>query len=266
MLNINNFSKVEIIDENVDNNTILEEECNEFIMFNKELSLQYKNVTANLEKLILKLDKNTKFKVYKFITKYKHKLYMFKCKTLLPCYISLYFLFEKNIILSVTACKYLFNINIKNNKINEIFSIINELLNTSYNFDENKYNIYFLINGWIYLINYNMNQKFTELCNDIITRIYLFNIKFSCCDNLIPIPNHFNTYKQIDNFMFIFLDLIILLHENKYNIGIPYETKITEVHKFLLNNCINKSYYKITYTKYVITNHLLTYIDKIYKL
>jgi hypothetical protein len=261
MLNPNIFISAEILSENIINEIVMEEDCNDFISFNKDYPHYFKNIFENINKLIFNLDDKLKYKIHKFFTKYINKIHIFKSKTLLPCYVALYYLYnEKKIILNVNMSRYLFKIDIKQNKIDVNFDNINKVLNT--NIKYNKFNVEYLIKGWVYIIDNNINLKLLNFIEDIVFRLILLNLKINEYNKeLMPIPCHFELYKKIDNYIFIILYYILNYDVNFLN---EYKSNINLIYKFLIQNSINKSHYKITYTKYIINTYLHDYVKDKY--
>ncbi|CCU55432.1 unknown similar to AMEV121 [Adoxophyes honmai entomopoxvirus 'L'] len=266
MINPSEFITINDIEENI-NKTALEEECNEFISFNKECIYQYNNLFKNIIKLIHKLDDKSKYNIHKFITNNISKLYLFKSKTLLPCYISIYYLCNDNIILNSTMCKFLFTLEVKQNKIRENINIISNIdLNNTLNYPIN--NISSIIRGWVYTIDCNLCKNLLKYF-EIIPRLILFNLKLSNRDiKISTIPTHFDIHKTIDNYVFILLHYI---YNNKlFN---PHFKKIELIYDLIYKNIINKtnnnkktkinnSHYKIIYCNYIIDVYIRKYVER----
>ncbi|AAG02827.1 hypothetical protein AMV121 [Betaentomopoxvirus amoorei] len=249
MIDPSDFLTIDNIEENIVN-IPLEDECKEFIVFNKEYIYQYKNLFDNIIKLIYKLDENTKHKIHKFFTNNISKLHLFKSKTLLPCYVAMYYLYEQKIILNAAMCKYKFILEIKQKKINENINIISEILKKKINYP--KYDISYIIRGWVYTIDNNICKNLLKYF-EIIPRIIIINLRLSINnkDKLSTIPTHFDIYKKIDNYVFI-----LLYYISNYKIFTCHLDKIESINKVIYNNVINKSHYKIIYTKYIIDNYI----------
>lgn len=255
MLDPELFEYVQDLEENI-NEIVLEEECKEFISFNKNYMYQFKNLFDNIGKLIFKLDDDIKYNIHKFLTNNINNLHVFKTKTLLPCYLAIFYLYKKKIILNVNASKYLFNIDIKQNKILTMFENINKISKTNITFNKN--NLPFLIKGWSYLITQNLDDDILfNFLNDLTYRLILLNLKNKKDKRIIPIPCHFEIYKQIDIYIFI---ILYFINHYRSDLFSQYKENIRIIYDYILDNNINKSHYKITYTKYVIDNYIKHYV------
>ncbi|CCU55737.1 unknown similar to AMEV121 [Choristoneura biennis entomopoxvirus] len=255
MFNPSDFITIDTIEENI-NKISLEDECQDFIVFNKEYIYQYKNLFDNIIKLIYKLDEHTKHKIHKFFTNNISKLHLFKSKTLLPCYVAIYYLYQDKIILNATMCKYLFTLEIKQKKIYEHIGIISNI--TNHKIDYPLYDISYIIKGWVYTIDNNICKNLLKYF-EIIPRLIIINLRLSVDnkDKLSTIPTHFDIYKKIDNYVFILLYYIY-----NYKIFTPHLQKIESINKIIYNNVINKSHYKIIYTKYIIEKYIHPFTQK----
>ncbi|CCU56333.1 unknown similar to AMEV121 [Mythimna separata entomopoxvirus 'L'] len=250
MINPFDFDLVEDIEENI-KEVVLEDDCKEFITFNKEFINQYKSLFDNIGKLIYKLDEKTKYKIHKFFTNNLSKLHLFKSKTLLPCYVAMYYHYIDNILLNATMCKYLFTLEIKQKKIEENIKLISDITNNKIEYP--LYDVSYLIKGWVYTIDNKICENLLDYFQ-IINRLIIINLKMSIDKNkkISTIPTHFDIYKKIDNYVFILLYYIV----NHTNMFKSHKEKIEIIFKLIRDSSINKSHYKITYAKQLIDMYI----------
>ncbi|AAC97816.1 hypothetical protein MseVgp064 [Melanoplus sanguinipes entomopoxvirus] len=227
---------------------IYEEDCKDYIAYT-DYPLEYKNIFSNITKLLSLIDNKTKFKVHRFLTVNLNKLSQFKIKTLLPCYISLYYLSLDNIILSNFGCKYIFKIDIKYKKISSIVNLASQIENNNIDYDNMRNNISYLIKGWCYILTLHNQQnffKFYDVLYDIIGRIFIFNLQQNINLKIKNIPTHFKIYKKIENYIYIALQLL------SYKMHFLIDENIKEMINYLSKMCIKKSHNKISYINYTL--------------
>ena len=171
MLSLSSMITASLFDEDIKDEIVYEEDCKDFIAYSDQ-AIEQKHLFSNLEKFTARLDEKAKFYVHKFLTEHIHKLANLKTKTLLPCYIVLHYLSMQDITLSVQACRYLFGVDIKYNKIDRMFSILNKITGKDVTFNRSNFNG--LIKGWCYVMH---QLDLYEQLRQMVVRIYIFEVR-----------------------------------------------------------------------------------------